>query len=125
LVTDNSSETQDLDLRNSSIFKCVCGKEVRTSRGLKIHQTKLGCIREHVDQRILPGEPGGSQSQEIISQVDNHSADTLQIHIAPSIIKKDCVLWPKANDCRAWKEFDEEVCGKLASGVGSGKGWTS
>jgi hypothetical protein len=26
------------------------------------------------------------------------------------------VLWPKANEERAWKELDEEVCGKLALG---------
>ena len=116
MVNDFGNENKDLDLRNPSSFKCRCGKEVRTLRGLKIHQTKLGCNREHDDLRIPPGDPGGSQSQETISQVHNHSANILQICSAPSITKKDCVLWPKANDEHAWKGLDEEVCGKLASG---------
>ncbi|XP_077372334.1 uncharacterized protein LOC144033646 [Festucalex cinctus] len=89
---------------------CPCGKVCKNPRGLKIHQTKMGCLtRTQVVQRtgLVPGE-----TQEEPGRESTHSAQTLY---APQALPRfrhsehRRVLWPAANKGREWHQFDEDL----------------
>lgn len=80
---------------------CRCGKVCKNSRGLKIHQTKMTCLRTQVVQCTEPvlvttlGE-----TEEELGPESSHSAQNLQ---APQALllswlsEHRQVLWPSAN----------------------------
>ncbi|XP_056127556.1 uncharacterized protein LOC130105540 [Rhinichthys klamathensis goyatoka] len=92
---------------------CKCGKVCKNTTGLKIHQTKMGCLRKLVTQRTVPVlsiAPG--ETEEEPGPDTYHSAQSLQAPQAtpqsrPSERRR--FLWPAANKESVWRQFDEDV----------------
>ena len=103
----------DKVLRNPGSWKCSCGKEVNTERGLKIHRTKMGCGAEE-KQRVTLDNSSVSKASEGISPVTNHSADVLYVSPAEEVHEgRKSIKWPGSNMLEEWKEFQESVLKKL------------
>ncbi|RXN24139.1 reverse transcriptase [Labeo rohita] len=103
---------------------CMCGKSCKNLKGLKIHQTKMGCMRrEQAEQRteavqsMAPGETEEEQDPESTHSVQNFQAQRAPPN-NPSEHRR--VLWPAAHKETEWRQFDEDVDGALeASSKGS------
>ena len=99
--------------------KCICGKECKNIRGLKIHQARMKCLIGEGQLQRTGVQPG--QTREEPSRETHHSAQPL---LAPSLPRPDKVpskriKWPPANDREAWRDFDSDVCSILESSSGS------
>lgn len=92
---------------------CFCGKVCKNLRGLRIHQTRMGCIRrKQAEQRTEPvpsTDPGKTEEEQ--EPESPHSVQNLQAqHAAPSKPSEQRrVLWPAANKVSEWHQFDEDV----------------
>ncbi|XP_063050368.1 uncharacterized protein LOC134445223 [Engraulis encrasicolus] len=96
---------------------CMCGKSCKNLRGLRIHQTKMGCTRrKQAEQRTeavhstAPGETEEEQDPE-----STHSVQNLQAQLAPPNNPSEHrrVLWPAAHKESEWRQFDEDVDGAV------------
>ena len=89
----------------------TCGKTCKNIKGLKIHQTKMGCAPiANLVQRI---EQISSQSAERPGPESNHSAKTLNVQdnavTAPADRPvRERIKWPPMNSTK-WEAFDGEV----------------
>lgn len=108
LVTTQAKE------KTTTSAVCRCGKVCKNPRGLKIHQTKIGCLRtERVVQRTVPvPDTAPGETEEELGPETPHSAQNPQ---APQAIPQSRtsehrqVLWPAANKESEWRQFDEDV----------------
>ena len=48
------AQSTDYEFDNKGGCQCVCGKTFGTSRGMKIHRTKMGCLSMTLAQRSTP-----------------------------------------------------------------------
>ncbi|XP_049337547.1 uncharacterized protein LOC125802987 [Astyanax mexicanus] len=92
---------------------CPCGKICKNLRGLRIHQTRMGCTkRKQREQRtepmpsIEPGETEEEQDPEQPYSVQNLHASQA-VPSRPSEHRQ--VLWPAANKETEWRQLDEDV----------------
>lgn len=113
---------------------CVCGKSCKNPQGLKIHQTKMGClVKVQPEQRagnclvVIQEEQGRETSQraqylhtpedlgetqEERSPESPHSAQYLHVleAQAPGIPQHQRrVKWPPASKGSEWQKFDDDV----------------
>lgn len=95
-------------------MKCRCGKICKNSQGLKIHPTRMKCLkRERAPQRTgtSPGETPEEPGQEL-----PHRARNLQV---PQPIPQNRPLervrvkWPQACKMAVWQQFDENASSVL------------
>lgn len=92
---------------------CFSGKTCENLRGLRIHQTKMGCIRrkqvEQHTEAVLSTVAGETEEEQ--DPESPHSVQTLQaLHAAPSKPSEHRrVLWPAANKGPERHQFDEDV----------------
>lgn len=75
-VTTNANEIQTTNLR------CICGKVCKNPHGLKIHQTRMKCLRKEPIVQRTGFNPG--ETQEEHPKVESpYSAQYLQAPEAP------------------------------------------
>ena len=53
---------------------CVCGKELKNEKGLKIHQGKKGCLRRPQNQRTA----NAGETEDAVAQDEHHSGHSVQ-----------------------------------------------
>ncbi len=136
MTTDDDQRTTVQN--NGTTRVCRCGKVCIGDRGLKIHQSRMGCLRHSSVQRT--GQP--DEMEERQGQVADHSTQNLQAHnegvSIPSSTnnvsddhphqerqasqeisqqvraiegeeKRKPVLWPSAAARKDWETFDREI----------------
>jgi len=109
---------------------CVCGKVCKNAKGLKIHQSRMGCRpdREQRQYTDLPDSLSG-ETPENHSQDEHHSAEDLHdddqeqadestvfgtglgsqsSRAEPDSSRLNHVKWPPMNDIQ-WRDFDTDV----------------
>ncbi|XP_038147774.1 uncharacterized protein LOC119787807 [Cyprinodon tularosa] len=92
---------------------CKCGKVCKNLKGLKIHQTKMRCLRNPVEQRTVPVPSTASgETEEDPGPESPHSAQSL--HALPATPQSRAsehrqILWPAANKESEWLQFDKDV----------------
>ncbi len=111
MVTSGETKERCSTRQGSKTERCQCGREFKTLRGMKIHQSKAGCGRqkpkEHRTEKS--GETEEDQGQEA-----HHSAPDLQ---APEesattpegTARKKKINWPALNNDKLWQDLDEEL----------------
>lgn len=124
---------------------CVCGKSCKNPRGLKIHQTKMGCLahvqseqrsRNHLReaQEVLGRNENRSpqnsrapedlgETQEEPGQESPHSAQNLHVQEAqaPGVPQHQRrVKWPPASKASEWQKFDDDLEGILEATMKGG-----
>nr|AAN12398.1 polyprotein [Tetraodon nigroviridis] len=132
--------TTQASVKPTAVATCVCGKICKNPRGLKIHQTKMGCLASVQpeqrarfslsESREVPAraEPYGPQqphspealgeTQEERGQESPHSAQNLRAQVAqapdnPQHHRR--VKWPPASKVSEWQQLDEDLEGILES----------
>ena len=99
--------------------QCTCGKQFKNPKGLKIHQTKMSCLKSgRMQQRT--GEVAGSsmteapnaepdETKEEPGQESPHRARSLHAAQVPPSRKPEQrrIKWPTANE--EWLQFDEDL----------------
>ncbi|KAJ7986699.1 hypothetical protein DPEC_G00342600 [Dallia pectoralis] len=124
---------------NGTTRDCRCGKVCKGNRGLKIYQSRMGCLRHSCKQHT--GQPGETEERQ--GQVSDHSTQNLQGHnVGVSIPsntnnvsddeqhqerqasqetgqqvraiegeekRKKLVLWPTAAARKDWESFEGEI----------------
>ena len=117
--TTTSAISTDYDLDNEVGCSCVCGRTFKTEKGMKIHRTKMGCLRPNPEQRSA--SQGEGKTSDPSGQVSNHSASEIQaMDDAIEVpITKERIKFPQASQTTVWKEVDQELCDKLVFRTGS------
>lgn len=91
---------------------CKCGKVCKNPPGLKIHQTKMGCLRKPVVYHSIVPYTAPGETEEDPGPDTPHSAQNLH---APQATPRSrpsehrWILWPAANKESEWQQFDEDV----------------
>lgn len=87
MTTDNDQRTTIQN--NGTTRVCRCGKVCKGDRGLKIHQSRMGCLRHSCVQRTRQPD----ETEERQGQVSNHSTQNLQAHSGEgSILSGDNIV---------------------------------
>ena len=90
---------------------CSCGRLFATERGMKIHRTKMGCLRDSAreEQRIVEA----SQSSLLAGLDTVHSAPRQRASSSASRgeqEKRERIKFPPAVDKLGWAELDAHLC---------------
>lgn len=88
----------------------MCGRSFTTERGMKIHRTKMGCLKAPSMQRPEP-VMGADKTSETSSQVANHSAGSLQAEngVDEQPGRPERIRFPKAALTTEWEQLDKEL----------------
>ena len=90
---------------------CVCGKECKNERGLKIHQTRMKCLVQISQMQRTGNVPG--ETQEVPGPETHHRAQSLHAPDPMNPNKSKKIKWPAASAKETWLEFDQDVCMSL------------
>lgn len=138
--TDQMAMTGSNNDNEKILRRCACGWEkVTSSRGLRIHQGKMKCLRQ-VDQQHRTAQeagqttgsrsqecnhsaagPSGAESPEVVERnpmmekvpCDHEDTSPPEAHLIKPVTKqpgrREKIKWPKANDRVAWQRLDADV----------------
>lgn len=132
MAATSESINRTLIQHDGTAMVCTCGKVCKNTKGLKIHQAKMGYLRPRSVQRT--GQPG--EMEERPGSVANHSTQNLQAHSRESAgnttsdvllraiprqsgsthqhlqhsqeVGKQAINWPVAYARKDWDRFEWE-----------------
>jgi len=95
----------------------VCGRTFKTSKGMKIHRTKMGCLNLGLRQRSTSSEV--DKTSETSSQEANHSARSIQAKGFDADITnvRERIKFPQASEPIMWANLDKELCQQFSEKV--------
>ena len=82
--------------------KCICGKVCLSSKGLKIHQTKMGCLEK---QRPVAQEPTHKTPNDTGPEA-NHRTELVRVSLMASDLVRQRIKFPPSKDMQVWQELD-------------------
>ena len=89
--------------------KCICGKVCVSSKGLKIHQTRMGCLEK---QHPVAQEPTHKTPNDTGPEA-NHSPVLVRVSLMASDPVRQRIKFPPSKDMQVWQELD----GTLVKGL--------
>jgi len=95
---------------------CCCGREFKTIRGMKIHRTRKGCLKD-TEQRSQ-SQTEREAEEEIMDPETHHRVDDLPAQnqrTALHVNRKEKIKWPRMSDMKVWEELDEDLTSTLES----------
>ena len=98
---------------------CVCGRRFETHRGLKIHHGRKNCYGNAEGNGTDVKSEKTSSSQVRDKNHSNETNCTPNAEPANTTPEVPRICWPKMNDVKSWKSFDEDVGMILMSVSGS------
>ena len=121
LETDSGQPKRTSEHMNNSLDCDVCQRSFASIRGLRIHQGKV--CKKKSKQCRSPDR----QTRSITSQESNHSglldttADASSVVEVPieSLVKKQKILWPAANDKASYQKLEDLVFKRMYKKKGS------
>ncbi|XP_019639899.1 PREDICTED: uncharacterized protein LOC109481744 [Branchiostoma belcheri] len=140
LTVTNRQQPRPLRIRSgleggAKTETCSCGKVCKNLRGLKIHQTKMGCPKDPEHRTSMLGKTTVGQRQEENHSPQEHQArgqlraETQVEDPNPAMInpveevrggaenepRKSQVKWPASNAEKDWEQLDDDLEGILES----------
>ena len=103
-------------------YPCICGRRFTTERWMKIHRTKMGCLKASPNQQQRTAQAGKTSENQ--SQVQNHSAE--EIHAEESDEESRQVInakgqkinFPTSKRKEQWEALDSKIVLQLDKLIG-------
>lgn len=103
--TDDVADSADHVPKRLTGASCLCGKRFNTDKGLKIHQSKVGCLTSVV-QRSASTELAG-KTRNVTGPDVNHSPECVPVTTIGCSPPRQKIKIPPIRDKKAWQDVDQ------------------